>query len=155
MIEFSGKISNSTKSSMNKLFRKANFISSLVAIIVICIPITIGTIFLDKLLALFYILIPLIVVGELLSIPKVMKEDYGPTKVIIDKTIIEIEGQKFYQKRDVEDIKRIEDHGEFYRIIFYFPYKSAHAFCQKNLIVQGTIDEFEEQFSELIVRKEL
>ena len=90
MIEFSGKISNSTKSSMNKLFRKANFISSLVAIIGICIPITIGTIFLDKLLALFYILIPLIVVGELLSIPKVMKEDYGPTKVIIDNTIIEI-----------------------------------------------------------------
>lgn len=153
MIEFLGEISGNTKSSMNKLFRKGNFIAVLVAGIVICIPITIGTIYIDKLVALFYIIVPMIIVGDLLYKPKEMKDAHCPTKIIIENNVVEIEGQKFYQKREVADIKCIEDYGEYYRIIFYFPYKSAHAFCQKDLIVQGTIEEFEERFSQLIVRK--
>ena len=39
------------------------------------------------------------------------------------------------------------------KIFFIFPYKSQRFVCQKDLLVQGTIEEFEAVFEGKIVRK--
>lgn len=38
-------------------------------------------------------------------------------------------------------------------MLFEIPQESINCLCQKDLIVEGTIEEFEERFSEYIVRK--
>ena len=57
------------------------------------------------------------------------------------------------QLRDISDVKVVVDWGEWYDIIFYFPYKSVGFICQKDLIVEGTIEEFEKLFEGKIIRK--
>ena len=51
----------------------------------------------------------------------------------------------------VSKIKRIEDWGNFYSIVCYFPH--GYHILQKQLIVEGTIEEFETFFEDFIVRK--
>ena len=55
----------------------------------------------------------------------------------------------------MDEVKRVEDYGDFYRIIFYFPHCDRFCICQKDLITQGTIEEFEEMFAGYIVKKQL
>ena len=68
---------------------------------------------------------------------------------------IEKEGksENHYAVREIRDVKKVIDEGEWYQIIFYFPYKLAECICQKDLIVEGTIEEFEELFKDYIVRR--
>lgn len=42
--------------------------------------------------------------------------------------------------------------GDWYVIDFYFPYKNLFFICQKNLLIQGSIDEFERLFEDNIVK---
>ena len=65
------------------------------------------------------------------------------------------ETTKNYNTYRVDEVKRVEDYGDFYRIIFYFPHCDRFCICQKDLIMQGTIEEFEEMFAGYIVKKQL
>lgn len=76
-----------------------------------------------------------------------------PLLIAIDGDDIVCEGKDFRHVRSTEDIKSIKDYGDFYQILFYFPHKSLVFVCQKDLIVEGTIEEFEERFADYIVRK--
>ena len=58
-----------------------------------------------------------------------------------------------YAGKEVIDVKKVIDKGNFYIILFYFPHKDVNFICQKDLIVEGTIEEFEELFEGKIVRK--
>ena len=74
--------------------------------------------------------------------------------VINDRTVV-CESEADYKETEIEDIKKIVDYGDFYRIVFYFPNLNARFICQKDLITQGSIEEFEERFSDKIIRKPL
>ena len=52
-------------------------------------------------------------------------------------------------------MKKIIDEGDWYQIIFYFPHKVGDCICQKDLITQGSIGEFEEMLKGLIIRKKM
>ena len=53
--------------------------------------------------------------------------------------------------REFQDVKNVIDKGDFYIINFYFPH--TQMLCQKDLIIQGTIEEFEKIFEDYLVRK--
>ena len=76
-----------------------------------------------------------------------------PFDVCIQQTTLTTEGKEFYQTRDMVDVKKVYDYGEYYFITFYFPAKSQQFICQKDLLVSGTIEEFEDLFAGKIVRK--
>ena len=57
-------------------------------------------------------------------------------------------------ERATEDVKKVLDYGEFYEFRFYFPWCFG-VICQKDLLVEGTIEEFEQFFDGKIVRKKL
>ena len=61
---------------------------------------------------------------------------------------------KNYFERKPEDVKKVLDYGEFYEFRFYFPWCFG-VICQKDLLVEGTIEEFEQFFDGKIVRKKL
>lgn len=80
-----------------------------------------------------------------------------PREIIInDDTITSrVEGIKESIKpkiKKISKIKRIEDQGDWYYITFKGDF-TENIICQKNLITQGTIEEFEELFKDKIVRK--
>ena len=83
------------------------------------------------------------------------KGDITPIKVEIDDEHVIKETTKNYNTYRVDEVKRVEDYGDFYRIIFYFPHCDRFCICQKDLITQGTIEEFEEMFAGYIVKKQL
>lgn len=83
------------------------------------------------------------------------KGDIVPIKVEIDDEHVIKETTKNYNTYRVDEVKRVEDYGDFYRIIFYFPHCDRFCICQKDLITQGTIEEFEEMFAGYIVKKQL
>ena len=82
---------------------------------------------------------------------------YIPQQVIIDSkqgTIETIGSEKYcYQCEEMNWIKEIIDWGGWYEFKFYGRCGSWFFICQKNLIVEGTIEEFEELFKDKIVRK--
>ena len=53
--------------------------------------------------------------------------------------------------REFQDIKSVVDKGTFYIINFYFPH--AQMLCEKDLIVQGTLEEFEELFEDYLIKQ--
>ena len=84
-----------------------------------------------------------------------VRRDAYPTRITIDIKENEIFGE--YRKgagsRSIDEVKKVIDMGEFYHILFYFPNQWANCICQKDLIVEGTIEEFEKLFEDKIVRK--
>lgn len=80
-----------------------------------------------------------------------------PESILIDikEGVIESNGdnQYSYKRVKLSEIKEIVDYENWYKINFYFPNKSMFFICQKDLIVQGTIEQFEAIFKNKIVQQ--
>lgn len=74
-----------------------------------------------------------------------------PQKIVIENGIIEFSSDECNQYETAENVKCIFDFGDWYHIVFKFPTKSIYCVCQKDLLVQGTIEEFEAVFERKIV----
>ena len=78
---------------------------------------------------------------------------FTPNKIKIEDGYLICRAQVETRTIDFEHIKRVEDHGEWYYFVFCFGHISFSFICQKDLIVEGSIEEFEKIFKDLIVRK--
>ena len=97
-------------------------------------------------MTLFVILINLVLA---LTINKKSKWLF-PISVSVDNGEIVYETEGFRERYEFEKVKRVCDHGIFYEIIV-----SSHTLiCQKDLLTQGTIEEFEALFDGKIERCE-
>lgn len=85
-------------------------------------------------------------------IPKVGKSTIPKRIYITDNKMVCI-ADDFTEKRSVELVKKVYDYGEFYFISFYFGKISGNFICQKSLLTQGTIEDFEKLFDGKIERK--
>ncbi len=92
-----------------------------------------------------------------LLLPKIQtkkeKEKITPQKVYIENEIIISQSNALIESRYIEDVKEVRDYGEFYYLTFPFGKYSYRFVCQKNLLSQGTLDDFESLFEGKIVRK--
>lgn len=99
----------------------------------------------------FYALIPLTMI---IPTGKKMREENNTIRVFTDEEYIVASVAK--QKEEyklIEDVKVVNDYGEFYQLIFPWEKGISNIFiCQKNLIIKGTIEEFEALFEGKIVR---
>lgn len=155
MIEFSGELSKDSKNFLIKKNILANFLSTFFVSIIFTIFIIILAISVDKLILLFLTTIFLANILSLIPPNKKTLEYIIPSKIIISKKdeILSTEGIKFNQIRNFSNIKIIYDFGEFYYFTFYFPNKCAQFLCQKDLLVQGDLNEFETYFKDKIVKR--
>ena len=87
-------------------------------------------------------------------IPKSKKEVDAiiPKKVYIEDGSIICVAEKYVEYRNLADVKRIHDFGEYYELRFSFGKISEKFICQKNLITKGTLEEFENLFRDKIIR---
>ena len=63
-----------------------------------------------------------------------------------------VDGRRYTGK--ISKIKRVEKYKEYYYIQGAYFYQHLSCVCQKDLLVEGSLEEFEELFADRIVSKE-
>ena len=150
MIRFYGEINNESQKFIAKKMLRLGLYVMIVLLIVVGFPSILAGVFFD--IWFFTIFTGM---GMLVSLflSYYTRKDYYPNLITIDNNQICAEIGKGMATRTFDDVKQIIDYGEFYDIIFYFPNKVLNCICQKDLIQEGTIEDFEELFKDYIVRK--
>lgn len=151
-IIFRGKLSKSVQKHVNRAQRKSQLIFTAVISVLAIAPITYAAVCINPLWAITAVCIPILFLACFLPIPKIYQKDFFPTEISIIDTDVHITGESFYHVQDTDNIKTIIDYGNCYQILFEHD-KTFNCLCQKDLIVEGTIEEFEARFADLIVRK--
>ena len=153
MIKFSGELSSKCKKfAINKEKNNA-FIGALVAIAPLIVFFTIISLTWEPIFALF---VPVCILAIFMGGAKPKEKSYGlilPHTIEIDDDLLVAHGERFCETREYSQIKKIIDMGEWYDIYFYFPHKSSRFICEKQLIVEGSIEEFENQFFKYIEKR--
>ena len=159
MIEFYGSLSDNCISISSKIqniknglvFMMGTLFSIIISIILLIFNISSYTYFLGLSALLVVINICLFVVPAKSIVYKL------PRKISITKDFIVLEidylGKNIKAKSNkLARINKIIDYGECYFITFKNNF-TEHIICQKDLIVKGTLEDFENLFKEKIVRK--
>ena len=104
------------------------------------------------LLGVYFAAIVSIVVFSL--IPKSKKElkSITPKRIYTDGESITCVADKYVETRFIHDVKEVHDCGEYYDLIFPFGKISEKFICQKSLLTNGSLKEFENLFENRIKR---
>ncbi len=153
MIVFRGELSDRSKKILNREMSHIIFFATSITALILSVFITLAVVYYDWICAFLYFFVLPLFLLPVLSTSKKYWNNLCPTEISINDEIVIINGDEFYQERDISNLKSIIDYGDSYRMQFLFPHKAFSCLCQKDLIVEGTIEEFEERFSEFIVRK--
>ncbi len=154
MIEFGGELS---KEVLEKLIKREYLNYTIIGFIsagIPAIPIILLGVFASPLIFLLLIIVVICFIDIIIG-TKVNVTRFGQTQVKIEQNEIEIIRIRTNETtcRTFDDINKILDYGDYYRIVFYVLSKKVLCICEKSLIKQGTIEEFEELFKDYIVRK--
>lgn len=162
MIEFSGEVNQSTENFIVKKTHRA------LSVYFTCLFLIIGVALFFIALNFYKTLLPLIGLIALMELfflilaifPNIClnrKRDISrslPIKVSIkdDEITREGKGDNAYKTINLYNVKKVFDYGEFYYFNFSMSFDKLFV-CQKDLITEGTIEEFEKIFEGKIVRK--
>lgn len=158
MIEFYGELSDECKiDGAKRRAKNAGFVFLIATIIIGAVSIAVGvarnTWIYAIILTAFFIAVTIFAFVP--PIKRVLRFKI-PTRLIIKDDTIAITalgGKESMKTKPITKIKKVIDMGDWYYFIFRFGDISNSWVCQKNLIVQGTIEEFEKIFTGKIVRK--
>ena len=77
-----------------------------------------------------------------------------PSEIILhDDGHMESIGETFHWVQMIDDVEYVIDYGLWYQINFIHTEKNLRFICQKDLLVQGTIEDFEKMFDGKLIRK--
>ena len=150
MIKFYGNISEKNKNRIIKKEKFIFFLASLIAVIIGSIITIILSLKIDLLFLLFIIPLTFFLLIPLFPLSKKTINSIIPNLIIISDNKVICEGVNFKSFKQFSDIKNIVDYGDCYQIYFKWPNKSFRFICQKDLLVEGSIDEFEKLFNKKI-----
>ena len=154
MIEFNGYLTGASRKFLFKKIINCLQYSTIFAFTMV-LPFIILLIKTFEALSILYIYFAvfggLMIVYHII-IPKANKSVIPKRIYIMDNKMVCI-ADNFTENRSVELVKMVYDYGEFYFISFYFGKISCYFICQKSLLTQGTIEDFEKLFDGKIVRK--
>ena len=88
-------------------------------------------------------------------IPKSAKEKKAwlPKRINVEDEYISCVADKYSESKRIDEAKCVLDFGEFYEVVFPFGKMSEKFICQKSLLTEGTLEEFEALFADKIKRK--
>ena len=150
MVVFEGRISTKARKNACRYFLRKIFLGNFIILLVMGIPSLI--IYLNSGVWFFIVVVlascPLSFLLFFIERDKIL-----PLKILVNSSTIEIWYKNDKQELTYVDlIESVVDKEEFYEIAFSA--QGEVLVCQKDLIVQGTIEEFEEIFKDKIVRKQ-
>lgn len=153
MIEFSGEISGQTLNYILKQERNRGLVAACIVSVLAAIAIVVVAVIYDT---VYFIGLAFPVIFVVISIfAKPGKSTYHlilPQRVYIEEDILVSENEKFSFSRKLDQVETVIDFGEGYYIKFYSAYRCPKFVCQKSLLTKGTIEEFENLFSDKITR---
>ena len=82
---------------------------------------------------------------------KKYKQSMIPRRIVIDDDTISAHSNRQCETRTIGDVKTVYDYGEFYMMIFPFGKVSSSFICQKDLLTQCALEDFEKLFDGKIV----
>ncbi len=151
MIEFNGYLTGTSQKFFCKQIVKLQQKIILFTLIPIFIILMIVFYLMFDVIALY----PEVIISEIilsalaLLLPNIQtkkeKEKITPQKVYIDGDMIVSKSNAAVDTRFMKDVKEVRDYDEFY--YFVFKAYSYRFVCQKDLLTQGTIEEFENLFT--------
>ena len=155
MIEFKGYINGNAEqffwNNSRKLGMKA-FLFAYVVLLVFVLVVSFNTGF--WLLTIAYV-ITCVATVPLFFIPKTKKERLRllPNRIFTEDEYIVNIGNCVEEQRLIEEASKLIDYGDFYFVLFQFGNYSERFVCQKDLLAQGTLEEFEALFEGKIERR--
>ena len=155
MVEFFGEYSDDCKLDGAKKEKRSGLILWSISTLVFAIPtITVGIIY-NRLILAFVVLamigFPIIIF--LVFPPKNILKYNNANRITLDNMAATRTGSVFTTTKPLKKVKKVIDCGKWYYIIFKFGDITNAWVCQKDLIVKGTIEDFERLFEGKIVRK--
>lgn len=122
MIEFKGEISSKCKEFLLKEETKNSFISALIACGIFIIPIICAAVFYNK---IFIIALPVFIIIPILSTIKPKKTSWGiiipyAVTIYLRENQIVSSGEKVAEVKNLNQVKKVVDFGEWYKIFFIF-----------------------------------
>lgn len=155
MIVFRGELTGSAKKFLLNKLTKNMIISLLIVNFIFAIPIIIFSLTVFKPTILFLLALSS---TWLFIIPIYTKSGQGtffPSCITIDpkENTIVIEraaGKQYEEFKMLDDIERIDDHGEFYYVVFSQALSPKDCVMQKDLLEIGTIEKLETLFDKKI-----
>ena len=155
MIEFKGELSKKCKEVFFKRHKRFVFLVCNLTWIIIDIPVVLIGIVVPEYSYIWYIIAGVVCLSMLLcTVPALNPQrkpftDNLPQSITIEngQIIKDGKGENYYATGELDNVKKVVDEGDWYLIIFYFPYKISDCICQKDLITQGNIEEFEKRIN--------
>lgn len=163
MIEFQGSISEKNQlDRMKKLDKKVTQVSILglifiwLVVIAIGLPLRILQDLWGELIFCSLIMLTVPILSAYTPKEVVLRFRLSPHIIITEKDLsIELRsnGKEVWRTRKISKVKKVLDCGEVYYIIFKFGDITNSWICQKNNIINGTIEEFESLFQTKLVKE--
>jgi len=159
MIKFQGELSNKCKKYILTQYLKTTSCILLLSGIIIGVVLTISLYFTyPKWRDLIMLICPISagIMTIIMSMPPLPKDRYKlyPTCITIsmrDGNLSYVVGN-IYTVKSVADVKRVVDMGEWYRL-YGFNLRGTTLVCQKDLITEGSLEDFEMLFDGKIEKK--
>lgn len=150
MIEFRGSVSEKCKKYIWKRETKIASMASIITSLIFSVIVIIVALKVNLIILLFLLLtVSLAILG---SIPQKRIDERLPQSISIENDEILLISKSYIKSCSISDIKKITDMGKWYVIDFYFPNKNLFFVCQKDLLIEGSIDEFEKLFEDKIIK---
>ena len=163
MIEFQGSISEKNQlDRMKKLDKKVTQVSILglifiwLVVIAIGLPLRILQDLWGELIFCSLIMLTVPILSAYTPKKVILRFRISPHIIITEKDLsIELRsnGKEVWRTRKISKVKKVLDCGEAYYIIFKFGDITNSWICQKNNIINGTIEEFESLFQTKLVKE--
>ena len=100
------------------------------------------------------VMIGIIVLAGVYPCMKGAESSFLPLKIIFHKNgHMESISKSFHWVKTTDNVEQVLDYGAWYEIKFVPSEKNFRFVCQKDLLVKGTIEDFEKMFEGKLIRK--
>ncbi|MBQ7362821.1 MAG: hypothetical protein IJW48_00050 [Clostridia bacterium] len=155
MIDFNGEINGDCKRFLLKKQIKIQVKVSLIVAILFAVPIILTSVFWKTIALLMFLPFAFAIVFSALPPSRGSQRIFVPQRVYIDteeQTIVH-KCAKLERFHMLSSVKAVIDYGEWYYFIFEFEDRDPYFVCQKSLLTEGTLEEFEALFEGKIERQ--
>lgn len=150
-IEFKGNVDGKTKKFIiNQLNKIPIIIASVLAVIIIgafALFYFVGK--MDLLIFCGAIVVALTLVAIMVFAKPASRPNMYNEHVIISDTLVSWLSSDSYREKDISGVLYVEVYAEFYHIVFE---DADDCICQKRLLTQGTLDDFETLFNNKLIK---
>ena len=153
MIEFTGVISGNAEKYFWARARRLGLKIILVSELLVLAPIIFYMIIKSNWLTASVAVIGGCIIPLFVFIPKSKKEKMLllPKRIYTDGESIVCVGENYSESKLIGDETLVRDFGDFYELVYPFGKVSDKFICQKNLLSQGSLEDFEALFEGKIV----